>query len=53
MFESAAMGLPITLALFAAAALAVWFVGVRITRYANAISGKAGMGQALRSNGGG
>jgi len=52
MFDFAAMGLPINLALFAAAALAVWFAGVRITRYAN-VSDKTGMGQALRSTGGG
>jgi cation:H+ antiporter len=47
MFDFAAMGLPINLALFAAAAVAVWFAGVRITRYANVISDKTGMGQAL------
>jgi cation:H+ antiporter len=47
MVDFAAMGLPINLAFFAAAALAVWFAGVRITRYANVISDKTGMGQAL------
>jgi cation:H+ antiporter len=46
-FDFAAMGLPINLALFAAAAVAVWLAGVRITRYANVISDKTGMGQAL------
>jgi cation:H+ antiporter len=47
MFDFAAIGLPINLALFAGAAVAVWFAGVRITRYANVISDRTGMGQAL------
>jgi cation:H+ antiporter len=47
MLEFAAMGLPVNLAIFAAAAVAVWMAGVRITRYANVISVRTGIGQAL------
>jgi len=41
------LGLGWTLAIFAAAALVVWFAGDRLTRYANAISDRTGAGKAL------
>jgi cation:H+ antiporter len=41
------MGLAVNCALFAAAAIAVWFAGSRISHYADAISKKTGMGHAL------
>ncbi len=47
MIEFAALGLAANLAIFAAAAAFVWMAGVRITRYANVISVRTGMGQAL------
>ena len=47
MIEFAGLGLATNLAVFAAAAVMVWMAGVRITRYANVISIRTGMGQAL------
>nr|CAD6438778.1 sodium/calcium exchanger membrane protein [Rhizobium sp. Q54] len=47
MFDFAGLGLWLNLLLFAVAAIFVWLAGVRITRYANVISEKTGMGQAL------
>ncbi|MHC1551643.1 sodium:calcium antiporter [Phyllobacterium sp. K27] len=47
MFDFSALGLWLNLALFSVAAACVWFAGVRITRYANVISQKTGLGQAL------
>ena len=47
MIEFAGLGLAANLAIFAAAAAMVWMAGVRITRYANVISVRTGMGQAL------
>jgi len=47
MIELAGLGLAANLAVFAAAAAMVWMAGVRITRYANVISVRTGMGQAL------
>lgn len=47
MIDLAGLGLAANLAVFAAAAAMVWMAGVRITRYANVISVRTGMGQAL------
>jgi cation:H+ antiporter len=47
MIDFAALGLWFNIAIFAVAAAFVWMAGVRITRYANVISEKTGMGQAL------
>lgn len=47
MIEFAGLGLAANLAIFAVAAGVVWMAGVRITRYANVISVRTGMGQAL------
>ena len=41
------MSLVVNLALLAAAAAAIWFAGTRIAQYADAISEKTGLGQAL------
>lgn len=41
------LGLVLSIPLFIVAAVAVWLSGVRLTHYANAISEKTGMGQAL------
>ncbi|MFZ5783470.1 MAG: sodium:calcium antiporter [Pseudomonadota bacterium] len=47
MIAFAELGLVVNLAVFAAAAAVVWMAGVRITRYANVISVRTGIGQAL------
>jgi cation:H+ antiporter len=47
MIEFAGLGLAANLAIFAAAAVIVWTAGVRITGYANVISVRTGLGQAL------
>lgn len=47
MIELAGLGLAANLAIFAVAAVMVWMAGVRITRYANVISVRTGMAQAL------
>lgn len=46
MIDFSGFSLWINLAIFAAAAVAVWLAGARITHYANAISDKTGIGQA-------
>lgn len=45
--DLAQVGLVTNLGLFAAAAVAVWIAGTRIAHYANAISKKLGLGQAV------
>lgn len=47
MLDFAGLGLWLNIPLFAGAAVAVWMAGVRITRYANVISEKTGLGQAF------
>lgn len=47
MFDFAGFGLIPNMAFFAVAAVFVWLSGTRITRYANVISEKTGLGQAL------
>lgn len=47
MIEFSKLGLAANLAIFAVAATIVWMAGVRITHYANVISVRTGMGQAL------
>ena len=47
MIELAKLGLAANIAIFAVAATVVWMAGVRITRYANVISVRTGLGQAL------
>jgi cation:H+ antiporter len=47
MLDFAALGLPLNLLAFAAAATAVWFAGARLTGYADAISRVTGAGQAV------
>jgi cation:H+ antiporter len=47
MISFAELGLAANLAIFAVAAVVVWMAGVRITRYANVISVRTGLGQAL------
>lgn len=47
MIAFAELALAANLAIFAAAAVVVWMAGVRITRYANVISVRTGLGQAL------
>jgi cation:H+ antiporter len=46
MIDFSGFSIWINLAIFAAAAVAVWLAGARITHYANAISDKTGIGQA-------
>lgn len=46
MFDFTQTPIWINLAVFAVAAVVVWFAGARITGYANAISNKTGIGQA-------
>jgi len=45
--DLASLPLLVAIPVFAVAAAVVWFAGVRITRYANVISERTGMGQAL------
>jgi cation:H+ antiporter len=45
--DFAGLGLWLNIAIFAGAAVCVWFAGVRITGYAEAISGKTGIGHAV------
>jgi cation:H+ antiporter len=45
--DLAGLGLVIAIPTFIAAAIIVWIAGVKITRYANVISERTGMGQAL------
>jgi cation:H+ antiporter len=47
MIDFTQFDIAINLALFAAAATAVWIAGTRITNYANALSIKTGIGQAV------
>ncbi len=47
MIDFNSLGLAANLAIFAAAAAVVWVAGVHITRYANVISVRTGIGQAL------
>jgi cation:H+ antiporter len=47
MIDFAGLGLAANVAIFAAAAVIVWRAGVRITGYANVISVRTGLGQAL------
>ncbi|MCA1490330.1 sodium:calcium antiporter [Ensifer sp. NBAIM29] len=47
MFDFAALGLWLNIAIFAGAAAAVWIAGVRITHYARIISDRTGVGQAF------
>jgi cation:H+ antiporter len=47
MIDFAGLGLAANVAIFAAAAVIVWMAGVRITGYANVISVRTGLGQAL------
>ena len=44
--EVAQLGLPVNVGIFAVAAVAVWLAGTRISRYADALSKKLGIGQA-------
>jgi cation:H+ antiporter len=47
MIDFTDLGFAANLAVFAVAAVVVWIAGVRITRYGNVISVRAGLGQAL------
>lgn len=47
MLDFTAISLPINLAIFAGAAVCVWFAGARITGFADQISGKTGIGHAV------
>lgn len=47
MIDFASLGLVANLGIFALAAAIVWVAGVRITRYANVISVRTGIGQAV------
>jgi len=47
MIEFAGLGLAANLVIFAATAAIVWMAGVRMARYANVISVRTGVGQAL------
>lgn len=47
MLDFARLGLTINILLFGAGAVAVWFSGARLTGYADAISRKTGLGQAV------
>lgn len=47
MIDFTQLNIAINLALFAVAAAAVWIAGTRITTYANALSVKTGIGQAV------
>ncbi|WEX73964.1 sodium:calcium antiporter [Sinorhizobium numidicum] len=47
MLDFTGLGLWLNIPAFAGAAIAVWMAGVRITRDANIIGGKTGVGQAL------
>lgn len=44
--DLASLSLPALIALFAAAAIVVWFAGARLTRYADEIADRTGIGQA-------
>lgn len=45
--DFAVLTLPANIAIFAAAAVVVWLAGVRLAKYADAISRRTGLGQAL------
>jgi cation:H+ antiporter len=47
MLDFASLSLIVTIPLFLAAAVVVWIAGVKITRYANVISDRTGLGHAL------
>ncbi|WP_245477911.1 MULTISPECIES: sodium:calcium antiporter [unclassified Mesorhizobium] len=47
MLDFAGLNLWINIAIFIASAVVVWIAGVKLARYANVISDKTGMGQAL------
>jgi cation:H+ antiporter len=47
MIDFASLSLIVIIPSFAAAAIVTWIAGVKITRYANVISNRTGMGQAL------
>lgn len=47
MVQFTQLSLPLNLALFVLAGTAVWFAGVRLTRYANSISRVTGIGHAI------
>ena len=47
MLDFTQFGLPLNIGIFAAAAVAVWFAGARLTHYADGISRVTGAGQAV------
>lgn len=47
MIDFTAFGLIVNIIIFAAAALAVWFAGVHLTKYADAIAEVTGAGHAV------
>ncbi|WP_425411152.1 sodium:calcium antiporter [Hyphococcus sp.] len=47
MIEFSSLGMPVNIAIFAAAAIAVWIAGTKIAFYADQIAQRTGLGEAL------